>query len=247
MAAMRIEKHHKIGFFDTDHQLKLRIQSVARFFQEIAVFHSTRVGVGPDVLSKKGVGWFLNRLEIEFFRYPMLGENIKIITWSRGFKRYKAYREYLIESPQGEIARGSSIWIFFDFNRKRIAKVPVQISGLYEVDKEKYFDKEIDDWKTCGRIHPEKQMDISLRYSDFDVNGHVNNTIYLEFLETLYHKTINSKANPIRNIKIRFNREIGKVRESIRTGWFKANGVYQCNIFDDSILYADAQIVPQSI
>lgn len=241
---MKIEKYHKIGFFDIDQYHKLRVQSVARFFQEIAVSHSTSVGAGPDVLSEKGVGWFLNRLEIEFFRYPVLGEDIKITTWSRGFKRYKAYRDYLIESPQGEIARGSSIWLFFDFNRKRISKVPVQISDLYEVDKEKYFDKEIDDWKACGRIDPEKQMDISLRYSDFDVNGHVNNTIYLGFLETLYHRTINSKAKPIKNIKIRFNREIGNARESIRSGWHKTNGVYQCNIFDDETLYADAQIIP---
>ncbi|MDA3789119.1 MAG: thioesterase [Desulfobacula sp.] len=45
-------------------------------------------------------------------------------------------------------------------------------------------------------------MDISLRYSDFDVNGHVNNTIYLGFLETLYHKTINSNERPIKNIQI---------------------------------------------
>ncbi len=241
---MRIVKHHKIGFFDIDQHHKLRIQSVARFFQEIAVFHSTSVGAGPDVLFEKGVGWFLNRLEIEFFRYPILGEDIKITTWSRGFKRYKAYRDYLIESSQGEIARGSSIWLFFDFNRKRISKVPVQISDLYEVDKEKYFDQEIDDWKTCGRIDPEEQIDITLRYSDFDVNGHVNNTIYLGFLETLYHQTINDKAKPIRNIKIRFNREIGKAKERIRSGWEKTNGVYQCNIFDDATLYADAQIIP---
>lgn len=241
---MRKEKHHKIGFFDVDRHYKLSIQSVARFFQEIAVSHSTSVGVGPDVLSEKGVGWFLNRLEIEFFRYPVLGEDIKITTWSRGFKRYKAYRDYRIESSQGEIARGSSIWIFFDFKQNRISKIPVQICDLYEVDKEKYFDKEIDVWKTCGKIDPEKQMDISLRYSDFDVNGHVNNTIYLGFLETLYHKTMNTMETPIKNIKIRFNREIGNAKESIRCGWQKTNGVYQCNIFDDETLYADARIVP---
>jgi len=241
---MRIEKHHKIGFFDIDQHHKLRVQSVARFFQEIAVFHSTSVGAGPDILAEKGVGWFLNRLEIEFFRYPLLGEDIKITTWSRGFKRHKAYRDYLIKSSQGEIAQGSSIWLFFDFDRQRISKVPARISDLYEVDKEKYFDKEIDDWKACGRIDPEKQMDISLRYSDFDVNGHVNNTKYLGFLETLYHQTINDEAKLIRNIKIRFNREIGKDKENIQSGWQKVNGVYQCNIFDDEILYADAHIIP---
>ncbi len=240
---MKIEKQHKIGFFDVDHQLKLRIQSVARFFQEMATFHSTKIGVGPDVLFEKGVTWLLNRLEIEFFRYPLLGEDIKITTWSRGFKRFKGFREYHLYSSKGDIARGTSVWLFFDFKRSRISKIPVEISRLYETEKEKYFDKEIDDWKTCGKIVPEQQMDISLRYSDFDMNSHVNNTIYLGFLETLYHQTIKNNGKRIKNIRIRFCREIGKENKSIRTGWQKENGIYHCNIYDDSILYADARII----
>jgi len=241
---MKIEKSHTIGFFDIDSQFKLRMQSAARFFQEMATLHSTKIGAGPEILFEKGVIWFLHRLEIEFFRYPVLGEDITITTWSRGFKGFKGFREYHIHSSQGDIARGSSVWLFFDINRKRIAKVPVQISRLYEIETEKWFDKDINDWETCGRIHPEQQIDISLRFSDFDVNGHVNNTIYLGFLETLYHRTINTNGRPVKNIKIRFNREIGGTKENIRSGWQKMNGVYHCNIFDDSTLYADADIIP---
>ncbi|MBT3175643.1 MAG: hypothetical protein HOG03_05415 [Desulfobacula sp.] len=241
---MKIEKHHKINFFDIDHEFKLRIQSAARFFQEMAVLHSTKIGAGPDVLFEKGVVWLLNRLEIEFFRYPMLDEDIKLTTWSRGFKGYKGFREYHIHSSVGDIARGSGVWLFFDTKRKRISKVPAQISRLYAVEKEKWFEKEINDWQTCGIINPEKQIEISLRYSDFDVNGHVNNTIYLGFLETLYHKILNSNSKPIKNIKIRFCREIGRDKDKIRTGWYKNNGVYQCNIFDGATLYADAEIIP---
>jgi acyl-ACP thioesterase len=241
---MKIEASHKIGFFDIDHQFKLRVQSAARFFQEMATFHSTKIGAGPDALFEKGVVWFLNRLEIQFFRYPILGEEIKITTWSRGFKRYKGFREYAIDSSKGQIARGSSVWLFFDLKRKRISKVPAQISQLYEIEQEKWFDKDIDDWKTCGKIQPEQHMDISLRYSDFDVNGHVNNTIYLGFLETLYHKTIKDDERAIKNIKIRFNREIPRTKKSVRAGWQRDGDVYNCNIFDDSTLFADARIIP---
>lgn len=240
---MKIEKSHKIGFFDIDPELKLRVQSTARLFQEMATFHSTQIGAGPDFLFAKGVVWLLHRLEIEFFRYPKLGEEILLTTWSRGFKGYKGFREYHIQSSLGDIARGSGVWLFFNSKRKRISKVPDQISMCYESEDEKWFDTEIDDWKACGKIQPEQEMDISLRYSDFDVNGHVNNTIYLGFLESLYHKTINSNGRPIKNIKIRFNHEINRTKESVRTGWKKDNGVYHCNIFDDSTLYADAQII----
>lgn len=240
---MKIEKQHKIGLFDVDHQFKLRVQSAARFFQEMATFHSTKIGVGPDILFEKGVVWFLHRLEIEFFRYPKLYEDINITTWSRGFKGYKGFREYQIQSSIGQIARGSSVWLFYDVKRKRISKIPTDISTRYEVEKETWFDTEIDDWKTCGNIHPEQEMEINLRYSDFDVNGHVNNTIYLGFLETLYHKTISHDGNRIKNIKIKFSREISRDKDSIRSGWQKEHKAYQCKIFDDSTRYADAQII----
>ncbi|WP_457552909.1 acyl-[acyl-carrier-protein] thioesterase [Desulfobacula sp.] len=241
---MKIEKSHKIGFFDIDHQFKLSVQSTARFFQEMAMFHTTEIGAGHDVLLKKGVIWFLYRLEIEFFRYPLMDEKINITTWSRGFKRYKGFREYFIDSSLGKIAKGSSVWLFFDLNRRRISKVRDEIARLYTFEGEKNFDKEIDDWPACGRIRPEQEMDISLRYLDFDMNGHVNNTIYLGFLETLYHRTIKKEGRSIKNIKIRFIHEIDHTKQSVRTGWQKENGVYHCNIFDDSTLYADAEIIP---
>ncbi len=244
---MKIEKNHTIGLFDVDHQFKLKVQSAAQFFQEMATFHSTQIGVGSNVLFEKGVIWILHRLEIEFFRYPKLGEEIQVVTWSRGFKGFKGYREYLIESAKGEIARGSSVWLFFDLKKKRISKVPAEISKHYTFEDDKWFDNEVDDWQACGKIKPEKQIAISLRYSDFDVIGHVNNTIYIGFLETLYHSITSSNSRPIRNIKIRFCREIDKTKKYIQAGWIKANGVYLCNIFDESILFADAQIIPMEL
>jgi len=241
---MPIKIHHKVGFFDIDHQLKLTVQSVARFFQEIATLHSVKVGVGPDVLSKRDVGWLLNRLEIELFRYPVLGEDIHISTWSRGFKGVKGYRDYLIYSSKGEIARGSGIWIFYNSRKKRIARIPKDISTRYEVENEKWFDHEIEDWKTCGQIESDQNIDISLRYSDFDMNGHVNNTKYIGFLETLYHHAIHRDGTPIKNIKLRFYREIDKKQDRIQACCKKSKGVYHCNILDSRTLYADAEIVP---
>ena len=241
---MKIKSHHTIGLFDVDHQLKMSVQSAARFFQEITVAHSTRVGAGPDVLIKKGVAWLLHRLVVEFFRYPSLHEDIQILTWSRGFKGFKGFREYHIQSTRGDVARGSSVWLFFDTRKKRISKVPKPISRRYEVESEKWFDNEINDWKTCGKIDPEEMIDISLRYSDFDLNGHVNNTVYFGFLETLYHNAGNTNTRPIKKLKIRFFREITPEKEHIRAGWNKIKGIYQCNIYDDSLLFADAEIVP---
>lgn len=241
---MKIEQKRKIGLSDVDFQFRSQVQAMVRFFQEIAAYHSAVVGAGPDVLFEKGVIWFLNRLEIEIFRYPELHEKITVTTWSRGFKRFKGFREYLITSDQGEIARGTSVWIFFDVRRNRISKIPPDILDRYGVEQEKWFDNEIDAWHSCGKIEPESIIDISLRYSDFDVNSHVNNAVYFGFLETMYYQTIRPDLKPIRNIKIRYNQEIDRGEKHIQAGWKKNEDAYHFNVFSGQNLYADGEITP---
>ncbi len=241
---MKIETIHRIGLFDIDYRFRLKIETAARLFQDIAVRHSTQIGAGPEVLFKKGKVWFLARLEMAFSQYPVLGEDIRVTTWSRGFKGFKGFREYRLSSDRGEVARGSGVWLFYDFKHKRIAKVPPEISDLYQVEPEKGFDHEVDDWAPPGKIHPDHAMTVTLRYSDFDVNGHVNNTVYLGLLESLYHKHLNPDGRPVGNIRIRFSREIDRTREEIRVSARRQAGVIHCNIHDESVLYADADIVP---
>lgn len=241
---MKVENVRQIDFFDIDSDQSLRVEAVARYFQEIAILHSIKVGAGPDLLFSRGVIWFLNRLEIEVVRYPLLGEKLKITTWSRGFCHHTGLREYRIESEKGLVAKGSSVWIFFDFKKKKIMKVPADIESLYQFEPEKGFEDELANWKTCGRLEPEKERTISLRYGDFDVNGHVNNTIYLGLIETLFHKTLALGNKRLGNVKIRFAREISKSVESVRIGCKNVDGNYQFNIYDPNDgnrLYADGE------
>ncbi len=241
---MKLENVRKIDFFDIDPDQTLRVEAMARFFQEMATLHSIKVGAGPDILFSRGVTWFLNRLEIEVFRYPLLGEKLKITTWSRGFRHHMGLREYCIDSEKGLVAKGSSVWIFFDFKKKKIIKVPADIESLYQFDPEKGFEDELASWKTCGKLEPEKELTISLRYGDFDVNGHVNNTIYLGFIETLFHKTPALGNKRLRDVKIRFSREINRSVESVRIGYKNVDGHYQFNIYDPNDgnrLYADGE------
>ncbi len=240
-----IEKEHTIDFFDVDFRFNITVEATARLFQNMATTHSSSIGAGHEFLYENGVVWFLHRLEMEFLNYPVLGDEIKMSTWHRGFKRYKGFREYLMESSKGvPLVKGTSVWIFYDLEKKRISKIPDFISQQYEICDDKLFDSQIDEWNACGKINPEATIETDLRYSDFDINGHVNNTVYIGLLENLYHRTLNeSDEKPIKNIKIRYTREIDRSKRSIVSGWKQEKNQYKCNIFDNKNLYADGQII----
>ena len=53
----------------------------------------------------------------------------------------------------------------------------------------------------------EKAVGITLRSSDFDPHGHVNNTVYCDFIETLLEKRFDGDT-VIQGLRIQFRREI---------------------------------------
>jgi len=172
----------------------------------------------------------------------MFDESIEITTWSRGFNKHQGFREYLITCGSETVVKGSSVWVFFDFKNKRIAKVPERFHDIYEFEEECHFAQSINHWKYPGLIEAGDKTDISLRYSDFDTNGHVNNTVYLGFLETLFHEVHKGKDERIQNLKIRFCREIGKDQNEIQVGWKKKDGLFLYNVHREKTLFADGEL-----
>lgn len=242
---MLFHKLYAIDFFDVDYRFNMTFQAMARIFQGLATAHSDRMGVGYRFLKKMDKVWFLHRLNVDVLTYPVRYDTVRLTTWVNGFRRFKCFREYLIESEDGRVmVKGTSVWLFYDQKKKRISKVPDTILSCYECGAESRFETALDDWKPCGRIVPDNQLDISLRYADFDINGHVNNTQYLGFLESLFHRYPGRENSVIKNIRVRFNREIDHKRETVRAGYKKNGNHYHCNIFDDTVLFADAEIIP---
>jgi len=230
---------HKVGLFDIDMNFKMRIDAFARLFQDLATGHSTHIGAGPDVLFSRGVIWFLRRLEMDIIRYPYLDEELTLITWSRGFGNHKGFREYTVTSKNREIARGSSSWVFYNIKKKRIERIPEDYLNIYQSVHRNQFDKDIEEWKTPGRFRPDQNTEIGLRYSDFDANGHVNNTKYLDFIDTMLFHTMKTERRCIRNLKIRFSREISKSNTSVQAGWTPKDNTADFLIYNTDHLFAD--------
>ena len=241
---MIIQRPYTIDFFDVDRHRNMTFKAMAKAFQGLATTHSAQVGAGYAVLSKKGLVWFLHRLKIEVAAFPVLLQDVRLMTWSRGFKGFKGFREYRIESAAGEaLVKGSSVWLFYNFKKRRISKVPAEISRCYEFNTQRNFETELDDWQPRLEFDPDTGMDISLRYSDFDMNGHVNNTEYIGFLESLFHGADHPGLSDIKSLKIRFDREIGREKDRIRVEWQRRKNRCYCRVCDDGSRFAGAELV----
>ncbi len=97
-----------------------------------------------------------------------------------------------------------------------MTRAPEEMSTAFESEPRVQFDDELYQWQPEKNVMPDGQtngrIDINLRYGDFDVNGHVNNTIYPGMVETLGYsgplETSDNSGGKIRHLKLRLGREI---------------------------------------
>ncbi|MBI9084849.1 MAG: hypothetical protein JEZ11_14750 [Desulfobacterales bacterium] len=226
-----------LDYFDVDSRFGLKLVSLFRYFQEAAVMHSERVGIGSRTLVNDGTVWILNKIAAEIIRYPEYGETVTVTTWSRGAKGFKAFRDFVVSSGDQRLAVAASIWLYFDMKRKRIVRVPGDLIEAYSVEDETVLDLDLDAWRPEAEFEPEAHIEITTRSSDFDPLGHVNNSLYFDYLETMASRAFAANGR-IGELKIQFQKEIGARCRAVRAGGLNADDGCRFKIFSDDKVHA---------
>ena len=169
----------QISSRDTDPGNRIRADAITGYMMEAAGRHADVWGMSLPALQSENRTWVLARLAARFYDRPGWKSEISVETWSRGFRGFPALRDFLVEGPNGLVARGCSVWFVLDLSTRK----PVRLDGYSERGPA------LPD-KTAGIPEPgkipavdrwERETRIQVRSSDLDMNGHVNNVYYLDW------------------------------------------------------------------
>lgn len=175
-----------VAFGDVDRDNVLTLAGVFKLLQEAAIAHANQYDTGTDAMLTRGESWVLNRMAVEIARYPRYGEVLRIETWSSGIRGFKGYRDFRVFDAGGAVAiSASSLWIYVSVRTRSIIRVPRDVAVRFPVGTEGVF---CPDLEALDLPAPDpataSSCVISLRYSDIDANSHVNNTAYLDLLQS---------------------------------------------------------------
>lgn len=113
------------------------------------------------------------------------------------------------------MASASTLWLYLDIAKRRPVRVPEHYQTLYGVDTACATAIDIAEWQTPGKISADWNLTITTRISDFDVNGHVNNAVILQYTQTAVTRAAGIKHG-IRNVRLAFVKEIPVMSEKYR-------------------------------
>ncbi len=160
---------------------------IGNFILQAATIHAQERGFGYEAISKDNAAWVLSRLSIEMYEYPRYDEDITVETWVEDATRFFTQRCLKFINRKGEtIGYARTIWAAIDVKTRRPIDIPAWRPDLLD-----YIDKTIE----CPVEKPEKipavdseqsVMGYTVRYSDIDINKHMNSIKYMEHVINVF-------------------------------------------------------------
>jgi acyl-ACP thioesterase len=230
-----------VSYRDVDRAEVLLLPVFVQYLQEAAIAHANQYDTGTKAMTAHGESWVLNRMGLEIARYPRFEEALRIETWSRGIKGFKGYREFRVfDANEALVLSGSSLWVYVNIATKAIVRVPTEVAAGFPVCREGPFVPEIDRMEFAAPAAAAASTPVALRYSDVDVQGHVNNTVYFDLVQTALAR---AGMNPHpRSLRIKYAKAIPGSAPAVSVRIATANGRTAFSIEDGPIVFAAGEV-----
>lgn len=204
--------------------LYLRSSALLTILQEISIEHTEMLGFQRECTLDKGLLWVIAKQHIEIKCMPKYDERIYVSTYPSKMMHVLFPRSYEIKDIKGEtIISGEAIWALIDANNRKMVKpldhqilIPDLSNGReFSIPLHKVDDSSL-----------KEETEIKATYSYSDLNGHMNNTSYLDVAEDVIPLSF-LKTHELSTIDIEYLHEI-KLGETIRMRYGKTNDDTYC-------------------
>ncbi len=170
-----------ITSYFTDLRGELSIPSLFLLFQEAAWEHASINGFGYNDLDNQGLFWVLSRIHAEINEMPKWTDSVVLRTWPSGTEGAFALRDFTVENEDNKrLISATSSWLIVDIESRRPKRPNTFKERMPLCESFRATENNAQKIRTSGGT-PFSNYQIIPRIADIDVNGHINNTKYIEW------------------------------------------------------------------
>ena len=174
------EMDYRVDSRDVDLFNQFRPSAVLGLLQEAATQAALALGVsGPEVLAKYNCLWMVTRNWVELDAPLRWNDLIHVKTWHRGASGVSSYRDFDFFREGRPIGQGTSMWVLVDADQRKLFRMK-DLAEFQGTDGGEH-NKSIKLRRPAMPEAFDSRVRRDLRYSDTDINGHVNNIHYADF------------------------------------------------------------------
>jgi acyl-ACP thioesterase len=170
---------YRVRFDEAAPDGNLRTSALLRYAQDIAWRHSEQLGFDRDWYQERGLGWVVRGVELELAAPIPLGTTLRVSTAVVGHRRIWARRLGECRFADGRLAaRVTTDWVLLDA-RGRVVRIPDDFGVAFANPEVRSEILRI----RAEQGPPAARHVLSVRPSDLDPVDHVNNAVYVDWLE----------------------------------------------------------------
>ena len=200
-------QNFNIPSYNVDMSWRLKPASFMDLAQEAANQHANILGFGYDDLIASRTAWVLSRMHVEFTDTPKWREEMTFTTWHKGLNRLFFLRDFLMTDKEGNPrVKATTSWLVINLDTRRLVRDP-QLLEDGTICSENVLETPADKVVMPKGAEVNLVMEHAVAYSDLDMNGHVNNAMYMQWAMNAVNYEISSEK-PVKEFTINFNHEI---------------------------------------
>jgi acyl-ACP thioesterase len=182
---MIYQHEKKVNFYDLDAKGNVKLTALLKYINIASFDIAEVVGAGMKDTLKYGMVFVLQRFGMKINKLPKMDDILIIKTWPSESTRSAFIRQgEILDTSGNKMLEWESLWVLIDINERKIKRpsaLPAEFPQYGNLGVE----------VRTERIKlPEAGMLVAsythiVRYSELDVNGHMNNAVYGDLVSNL--------------------------------------------------------------
>lgn len=176
------EMNHQLTYYECDESGHPSMSMLLSMFSMVSDAHCLFLGMDTATIQQTGGAWVITNYEGTLAKnQPTFGDQVVLGTRPLEYNRFFATREFWLRSENGqEYARVKGMFVFMNLTTRKMESIPAQLIEPFQSSQTKRIahlrrPQDLADGKAV-------QADYRVRYFDIDVNHHVNNARYFDWL-----------------------------------------------------------------
>ena len=233
----------KIPFDMADINGHIKLPDLILLSLQVSGMQSIELGVSDKtVLDQYNLVWIITDYEIDVVRLPRFAEEITIETEAMSYNRLFCYRRFTIYDEAGqELIHMMATFVLMNRDSRKVHSVEPEIVAPYQSE----FSKKLIRGPKYDSLENPSSKDYRVRFYDLDMNGHVNNSKYLDWIFEVMGADFLTKHIP-RKINLKYVKEVkpgGMITSAVELNEYESKH----EIISDGATNAQAIITWQEI
>ena len=196
----------RVRSYEAGRNRRISLGTTLRLLEFLATEASSALGFAPEWYVEKSSAWLVREMRIVLGDLPTIGDELLLGTWLSEWRKVQAYREYAIRRPGSDtlVARARARWAYVDRNRGVPLRVPDEMIERFSplgppMRQRRSLAPIATSSPTTIGTHT---MRLTARETEADVNQHINNTVYADWLSEALYRALDEWRFPLGDYEI---------------------------------------------